>query len=219
MVWKYAFDRDKAQVLTLHLIKCSGKIEERHVNRKRLITQLKKIRSLRVDRKLAEHIDELERRINELVATEKKIQKNQVREDLFHRQLIDKINRLDQKLKNYLAHHKYREQRFRELEQKVYKTLTKEQKVNRIKGQISGLEVLYRELVSSKTAPPSQVQAMRDKIDSMKHRMLELGEEASMEAKHRVIVVREKLPPHDLFAKARKEQVAEELGPAPPPPE
>ena len=75
MVWKYAFDRDKAQILTLHLIKCSGKIEERHVNRKRLITQLKKIRSLKVDRKLSEHIDELERRINELVATEKKIEK------------------------------------------------------------------------------------------------------------------------------------------------
>ena len=99
---------------------------------------------------MAEHIDELERRINDLVTTEKRVIKNQQREDFFHRDMIDKINRLDKRLKDYLSHHKERELRFKALEQKVYDTLSKDQRLLGLQAKVKGLEILYKEVVASK---------------------------------------------------------------------
>lgn len=218
MVWKFFYDRDKAQLLAMHLLKSAKKVEDTHVSRKRLITQLRKLRSLKVDKKMAEHIDELERRINDLVTTEKRVIKNQQREDFFHRDIIDKINRLDKRLKDYLFHHKERELRFKALEQKVYDTLSKDQRLLGLQGKVKGLEILYKEVVASKKASPTQLSALKSRIDTLKERMVNLQVESKVQRDAEVVVV-EHLPPRGLFEATRKrlKQLEEELGPAPPP--
>lgn len=221
MVWRFAYDRDKAQMLALHVLRCTKKIEQRHVSRRRLITQLKKVRSLKIDKKLAVHVDELERRIQDLVAVENKIKKAQAREDFFHRHLLDKINRLDNKLQQYLEHHKVREKRFHEIEKKVFETLTKDQKVERLKGQIKGLEVLYEGVVAARQASPQQLDAMKQRIKQMQERLDRLKKERELALRHPVEYEKEHVPPRDLFASVReqrKKELDQELGPAPPPP-
>ncbi len=215
MTWQFAVDRDKSQMLTLYILRAAKKVHEKHVSRERLVTQLQKIRSLKIDKRLEAHVDELERRINEVVGAESRIKALQAREDLFHRNLIDKINRLDAKLHGFLAHHREREERMRQIERKVYLTLSADQKIANLKGQIAGLEALYVQLEKSETAGPSQLQALKERLDALKTKLAELETRAKEESEHPVELEEptiEHLPPREF------EHEEEDMGPAPPPP-
>lgn len=197
MVWKYAYDLDKSETLFLYALRSAKKFDERHMSRKRLVTQLNKIRALKVDKQLREHVDELERRINTLVNTEKKVKAQAKKEDIFHRAIVDKINRLDKKLQQYLAHHKQREDRFNKLEQKVYTTLSRDQKIGKLMGQIEAMEVLYRNLKVMGEISPSQLEDVRAKINEMKARLDALQKE---ETKQEEQPFAEHLPPRGFMA-------------------
>ena len=122
-------------------------------------------------------------------------------EDIFNRALQDKINRLDKKLQSYLLHHKEREERFNKLEQKVYITLTRDQKIGKLQGQLEAMEVLYRNLKALGTISPSQLEEVRDKITEMKARLSDLEKQESKESEPDV----EHLPPRDFWPRKMKQ--------------
>ena len=139
-------DHLKAQTLFHYCAKSTTRLVQRDFVRLALEEQLKKLRKIG-DKDYKKQLAELERKISAAIVIEKTLKGHHSDEDVFHRKLRDKVDKLDKKLGFYLKSKESRKQRVRELETKVlHKISPKSQKVSMIKADLKKLENMHKEL-------------------------------------------------------------------------
>ncbi len=164
-------DLRKARTFFDYLSTAAKKYHEREVAREKLQIQIQKLKGLST-KSLRGHINELEKRLEESLAKEKKLEGYQKQEDVFHRQLKEKIARLEKKLGRYLETREGRLKRIVELENKIkQKTATRNEKASLVLAELGRLERIYREARKGKRVSRKRLDSIRRRISLMKKRV------------------------------------------------
>lgn len=163
-------DPDKASTLFHYCGHAARKINQRDFVRKDLEDQIVKMRKL-ANKDFKHHLEELERKIASAITSEQNIAKHQGEEDIFHRQLKDKIGVLEKRLGVFLENREARAERIRELERKILERLSdKTQKIALLRDDIKKLEQMHKELVKT-GKNKKQLALVDDKIKLLKGKL------------------------------------------------
>lgn len=161
-------DRTKSSVFLYYLARAASKLEHRDVAHKKVklaINQLKQIN----DKRLSQHVEELEGHIAEAIAHEKRIKAHQQGEEGVHAELTHKITKLEHKLGRYLDTQEERKKRVDELERKIKEKFeTKRKTMVDLKKDIERLTKLYKELKKDKKHSTSDLLRVASKIAALK---------------------------------------------------
>ncbi|MBS3147757.1 hypothetical protein J4219_02650 [Candidatus Woesearchaeota archaeon] len=161
-------DRTKSSVFLYYLARASSKLEHRDIAHKKVklsINQLKQIN----DKRLSQHVEELEGHIAEALRSEKQIKAHQQGEEGVHIELTHKITKLEHKLGRYLDTQDERKKRVDELERKIKEKFeTKRKTVVDSKKDIERLTKLYKEIKKDKKHSTSDLLRVANKIASLK---------------------------------------------------
>ncbi len=160
-------DPSKVYTFKTYLARAAGKLVARDLAREKLqeqINQLKKVASADIKGK----IDELERRIVDAMARETKLRTHHESEDIFHRQLRDRMTMLERKIHTYLENREERLARVAELEQKVAERLSdRTEKLTALKMELQQLEYLAKEIAQGSKAA-KKLSVLQERIESLK---------------------------------------------------
>jgi len=166
-------DHLKAQTLFHYCGKSTARLIQRDYVRLQLEEQIKILKKIG-DKNYKKRIAELETSISAAIQVEKQLKGHHSEEDVFHKKLTDKVDKLDKRLGIFLKGRESRTQRIRELEKKIMHQLSsKTQKVNLVKNDIKKLEKMHKEL--SKTGKyKKKLQIVDQRIAQLKGRLGQL---------------------------------------------
>jgi chromosome segregation ATPase len=157
-------DTDKTKLWLNYLARAYKRIEDREFAHKKLQVALKQLRKVST-KSLKKHIDELEGHVHEAVAKERQIITRQTEEDVLHKDLKSKIDRLEHKLTRYLQTQEARKQRVAELEAKIKeRTMSKREKTRALKADLVRLQRMYRKAKASKKYSHEQLDRIACRI-------------------------------------------------------
>lgn len=169
-----SFDVAKARTALFYLGKANRKLKDREIARQKVklaINRLKKISTTNIKKDLAE----LERRIAQALAMEKRVTGVTRDDEAEHNELIDKIDALQLKLAKYMDTSDAREKRIRELEHKILKsTQPKLYEMVMLKEGLVDLEREYQEEKQSGQHKPDDLKQIDKKIKRLRKRLKEL---------------------------------------------
>lgn len=166
-------DHVKAQTLYHYCASATKRLVERDYVRKELENQIRKLRTIG-NKNVQGQLIELERKIAAAIALEQKIAGHQTDEDVFHRKLRDRIEKLEGRLGSFLENREARATRIKELESKIVDRLaTRSQKIAMVREDIKKLEQIHSELEKQSKAK-SRLQQIDEKIHDLKDRLRKL---------------------------------------------
>lgn len=164
-------DSDKSQTMFLRLLISSKKLQETEVSRKELMEHLEKLRDIKVNKGFEKHLDELDKKLADLLEKERSLLISQKREHNIHENLHKRIRALEEKLTGYLEFKKKRMSRIKELEEKIQKRMQEKDKIAKLQGQIEGLDIVFESLQKSGSYPPEKLARLQEKISSLKEQV------------------------------------------------
>jgi len=167
-------DHLKAQQLFHYCGKATARLIQRDYVRLELEKQIKILKKIG-DKNYKKKIDELENKISAAIELEKTLKGHHAEEDVYHKKLTDKVDKLHQRLGVFLEGRDSRTQRIRDLEKKIMHQLSsKTQKVNVVKNDIKKLENMHKEL--SKTGKyKKKLQMVDQRVAQLKGRLRQLA--------------------------------------------
>ena len=169
----FEIDDDKAQTFFLRCILSSRKFQEREVSRKKLVGHLEKLRNVKINKAFQHHLDELDKKLADLLEKERAILSSQRAEHGLHGRLNNKIKDLENKLTGYLEFKKTKMIRIKELEDRIKKRFEEKDRVAKLQGEIEGLEMVFTSLQQSGSFPPAKLKPIKNKINQLKEQIKE----------------------------------------------
>lgn len=165
-------DLEKARLMLSHLAKAGRKLREREISQKRLGEQIDQLKKFSKRKDFKEDLKELENRIGTAIDNEQRIIQHQVSENAINRRLLDRIERLELKLSNYLKEKSQRASRIIDIELKVKeKSKAKKMQVEAIEKQVMLLEKLYEKIRKSGGYTQSDLLRVEEKISGLKSKV------------------------------------------------
>lgn len=143
-----AFEIDRDNLLNYfgYLAKASKKLEEKRVSRERLIEELVALKKLKLGINVRLRLKELEKRIEQAIKKEGQILAKQREGEGLQERIARRMAELEGKLTGYIERRKQKEERFRQLEEKIKgRSLI----IPALKKQIQAAETLYRQIRKS----------------------------------------------------------------------
>ena len=141
-----ALDPEKVLVYKRYLAKSAHRMIERDVARERIKQQLDVLRDMHPE-EMKSKIDELERRIAATIQREGTLRQHHASEDIFHRELRDRMSMLEGRINKYLSTREERLVRITALEEKIAVRLSdKNEQIATLRMDIEHLEKIAREL-------------------------------------------------------------------------
>lgn len=172
-----SYDPTKVRALLFYLHKATEKVQKRELARKKVQVAIHKLKNIS-EEKIQKDIDALSDRIAEAMALEDQILAKQQGEAQIHSELLEKIDKLQAKLKRYIETAESREQRMKKLEEKIFKvTQPKKFQIVELKAGLSELESIYKEEKRSGEHRPEELLDIRNKITALKSRIRELEQD------------------------------------------
>jgi len=169
------FDVTKARTFLHYCSKATQKLKERELARKKIAVALKRLKGISTET-IQKDIDVLEKQISQALQAEKKILTKQDREATIHGDLQDKIDLLQKKLGRYIETKEARENKLKDLEEKILKlTHPEKYKILELKEELRELEQDYEEEKSAGNHKPSELREVEERIFSLKERIQELS--------------------------------------------
>lgn len=161
-------DARKAKTLLLYLSLAKHKIDQREFARKKLDAKISALKNVSTS-SIKKHVEDLEKDIAEAIKKEHKIVTSQKVENQFHKELVDKIDKLEGRLEKYLATKEARKKRIQQLEDKIkQKLVSRKEKIREIKDSIKHLEELYKKAKKDKKVSRMRLKSIKSKIEKLK---------------------------------------------------
>lgn len=164
----YEVDSDKVQTLFLRCLLARKKFEEKKISRKKLVDQLESLRKVKINKAFQHELDELDKRLADLLEKERTIVSSQKAEHSLNERLNVKIIDLEKKLTGYLDFKKNKIKRIKELETRVEKRIEEKARKAKLKGKIEGLELVFNGLKRAGGFPADKLQKIQNKIKELK---------------------------------------------------
>jgi chromosome segregation ATPase len=164
-------DLNKTKTLLLYLSLAKKKIDDRDMARKKLAAQISSLKKISTT-SIKKRITELEHDIADAIVKEKGIKDVQQDEAQQHRELIDKIERLEKKLGKYLDTKEARKTRIAQLESKIkQRAQSRKEKIAELKVSIKNLEQLYSAAKKDKNVSKVRLKIIQAKIKKLKDKI------------------------------------------------
>jgi len=161
-------DLGKTKTLLLYLSLAKHKIDQREFAKQKLAAQISALKKIST-KSIKKHIVDLEQDIAEAIKTEKKIITTQQTEDEHHKELVNKIDKLESKLGKYLDTKDARKHRVLELEEKIKKKMaSRREQLSELKESIKNLEKLYAAAKKDKNISKVRLKVIEAKIKKLK---------------------------------------------------
>jgi len=161
-------DLGKTKTLLLYLSLAKHKIDQREFAKQKLAAQISALKKISTA-SIKKHVVDLEKDIAEAIATEKKILTTQQTEDEHHKELVNKIDKLEKKLGKYLDTKTARKHRIVELDEKIKKKMaSKREQLSELKESIKNLEKLYASAKKEKNVSKVRLKVIEAKIKKLK---------------------------------------------------
>lgn len=165
-----AFEIDRDNLLNYfgYLAKASKKLEEKRVSRERLIEELVALKKLKLGVNVRLRLKELEKRIEQAIKKERQILTKQREEEGLQERIARRIAELEGKLTGYIEHRKQKEERFRQLEEKIKgRSLI----IPALKKQIEAAETLYRQIRKSGKYPVKDIKRLELSLNRLREKL------------------------------------------------
>ena len=164
-------DAQKTRTLLLYLGLAKHKLDQREHARKKLATQISQLKKISTS-SIKKRITELEQDIVEALAREKKIKTAQFTEEEHHKELVNKIDRLEKKLGKFLDSKESRKRRIQQLDVKIkHRMSSRKEKLDEIIESIKTLEKLHREAEKDKSVSKMRLKTIQTKIKKLKEKI------------------------------------------------
>ncbi|MBW3001544.1 hypothetical protein KY338_00100 [Candidatus Woesearchaeota archaeon] len=164
-------DLAKTKSLLLYLSLAKHKIDQREFAKQKLAAQISALKKIST-KTIKKHVVDLEKDIAEAIATEKKIITSQKTEDEHHRELVEKIDKLEGKLEKYLNTKEARKRRILELELKIKKKMaSRREELAGLRDAIKNLEKLYASAKKDKKVSKMRLKSIETKIKKLKQKL------------------------------------------------
>lgn len=164
-------DLGKVKTLLFYLGIAKHKIDQRAFAREKLATQIAQLKKISTS-SIKKRVAELEKDIEDALAKEKKVKAVQMTEEEHHKELVDKIDRLEKKLGKYLDTKDARKHRIALLETKIKEKMqSRREEISEIKDSINTLEKLYSAAKKDKTVSKMRLKLIAAKIKKLKQKI------------------------------------------------
>ncbi|MBW3004840.1 hypothetical protein KY310_03330 [Candidatus Woesearchaeota archaeon] len=164
-------DLAKTKTLLLYLSLAKHKIDQREFAKQKLAAQISALKRIST-KSIKKHVLDLEKDIVEAIETEKKIITTQKTEDEHHKELVNKIDKLESKLGKYLDTKEARKSRILELEDKIKKKMaSRREELADLKESINNLEKLYSAAKKDKKISKMRLKSIETKIKKLKQKL------------------------------------------------
>lgn len=164
-------DFDKAQLFFYYILHAVQKTRQKEVNYSKLAYQLEKIRNMSVDKRLVNHVNQLEDEMRSLITRESTIIHTQEEEDLYNQALQAHLTELEDKLAKFQATHEKRELLLRQLERGYRTKIDRRQRLTRLHGHILQLHDLHKRLSKKKCRNPEKMKRVGIIINKLKRKI------------------------------------------------
>lgn len=172
MIGSKDIDKEKANLVLTHLSKAFKKISEKDFAKERLQQQVNRLKNQSRSKGYRKEIAELEKRLAEVLEKEDEILRHHKSREAATRRVREKINEVEERLTKYIESKRKRDQRVRELEEKIKRRFSVEQRqVDILAEQLGGLEKLYSKISGEKQYSKAQLSKVKKKIESLKKKL------------------------------------------------
>ena len=157
-----------------YIILSKKKLKKSNEAKEDLVEHLNKIKRKTRGKKnnptLTNDIEELEKKINYAIETEKKLYTQQKKEYFFSKFLEKRVVELETRINEFLIHHRQRKNKIDQIEKKVKnKVMTRSEQTQIIRQQIEELEKKYNSLKSK--YPKEALKNIEEKIFQLKQKL------------------------------------------------
>lgn len=182
---QHIYDKDSAKEFFRHLTNAYQKYEETGKAKEKLDTHIEKVKELSLNKKtpnkkITQEFKKLEKMILDVIALEKGILARGDEKDI-SQEVKDRIIELEQKFEKYTKMIEGRQQKVKELEQKIKTKITEKKPVGTIdhatnvktielRNKLYDLEEKYDSL-KAKGIPKSKLKIIEDKIKKLKEKI------------------------------------------------
>ncbi|MFC1774928.1 hypothetical protein ACFLZN_01280 [Nanoarchaeota archaeon] len=164
----------KTTVFLHYLGRANKKLEDRALAKEKVKIALSKLRKIST-KKVQKDLNVLEKRIAEALEKEQKIIAKQEQEEKEQSELLEKIDKLHDKLSRYLETSEARKKRIKKLENKIFEvTNPKRYKIMQLKEILFDLEKEYKDEKKSKNYSSKELSEVARKIDFLKQKIKRL---------------------------------------------
>jgi len=163
-------DRTKSSLFLYYLARSYHRMEKRQIHRKKIDLSIKRLRKLST-KNLHQHLDELQAHVNQAIARETFLKRHQDAHEDIHKDLKNKIVRLEGKLGKYVETQEERKKRVAELEAKIKNKFEgKKDRLKSLKDDYKRLLALYKEAKHSDVSKPKLL-ALAKRMDEIQRRI------------------------------------------------
>jgi chromosome segregation ATPase len=164
-------DLGKVKTLLFYLGMAKHKIDQRAFAREKLATQIAQLKKISTS-SIKKRVTELEKDIADALVKEQKVRATQMTEEEHHKELVNKIDRLEKKLGKYLDTKDARKHRITVLEEKIKEKMqSRREEITGIKESIHALETLYTAAKKDKTISKMRLKMIAAKIKKLKEKL------------------------------------------------
>lgn len=163
-----SLDKDKAEMFFLYSLAAAQRLQHKEDAHKRLSDQLGKLKDLRLDDSVKAHLEVLERRINDLVKTEKGIARIQGIERSASDDIGERLTALDERLARYSKARSSRKAKIVVPKRSTRKPIDK---YAAIRAHLAILEKEYSKLSKDKSVSKLRMRNLASRINTLKRKV------------------------------------------------